>query len=244
MEHSIRTLTARLLASRSLPRTDPLIRRALVDESFRQELDQRLAAVGLQLIDNPYATHVAVALTQEMHEPVFGAGREYAASNMGLTRDQLALLMVIWALIVLPKRERQINRQKLGDDGQGDMFGREAPLARGEEVSGALSEASLLADFAPALGHKTYVQGKLLSRLSQLGFIERRGGMIYEGPLLDVLLDYRTLADRIIHGTLGAVLAQAGYPLPGQEDEDDQEEEDEDSPPTDTPDAPPMEDTD
>ena len=40
------TLTARLLASRSLPRTDPLIRRALVDESFRQELDQRLAATG------------------------------------------------------------------------------------------------------------------------------------------------------------------------------------------------------
>ncbi|MBT9496219.1 hypothetical protein [Zoogloea sp.] len=233
MEQQIRTLTARLLASRSLPRTDALVRRALVDEAFRVDLDARLAAVGLQLIDNPYAAHVAVALTTDVHEPVFGATREYAASNLGLTRDQLALLVVIWALIILPKRERQVNRQKLADDGQNDMFGKDAPLAYGEEVSGALSEASLLADFAPVIGHKTYVQGKLLSRLAQLGFIERKGGMILEGPLLDVLLDYRTLADRIIYGTLGEVLAQAGHPPPARDaftapepDDADAEEDD------------------
>ncbi len=217
MEQQIRTLTARLLASRSLPRTDPLVRRALVDEAFRVDLDARLSAVGLQLIDNPYAAHVAVALADDVHEPVFGASREYAASNVGLTRDQLALLVVIWALIVLPKRERQINRQKLADDGQGDMFGKDAPLAHGEEVAGAIAEASLLADFAPVLGHKTYVQGKLLSRLAQLGFIERRGGMIHEGPLLDVLLDYRLMADRIIDGTLGDVLSEAGHPPPAHD---------------------------
>lgn len=214
MEQQIRTLTARLLASRSLPRSDALVRRALVDESFRTELDTRLSAVGLQLIDNPYAEHVAVALASDVHEPVFGATREYAASNVGLTRDQLALLIVIWALIILPKRERQVNRQRLADDGQEDMFGKDAPLERGEGVSGAIPEASLLADFSAVLGHKTYVQGKLLSRLAQLGFIERRGGMIHEGPLLDVLLDYRLLADRIIYGTLGEVLAQAGHPPP------------------------------
>ncbi|MCK6395202.1 hypothetical protein [Zoogloea sp.] len=214
MEQQIRTLTARLLASRSLPRSDALVRRALVDESFRTELDTRLSAVGLQLIDNPYAEHVAVALASDVHEPVFGATREYAASNVGLTRDQLALLIVIWALIILPKRERQVNRQRLADDGQEDMFGKDAPLERGEGVSGAIPEASLLADFSAVLGHKTYVQGKLLSRLAQLGFIKRRGGMIHEGPLLDVLLDYRLLADRIIYGTLGEVLAQAGHPPP------------------------------
>ena len=214
MEQQIRTLTARLLANRSLPRSDALVRRALVDETFRVDLDARL-----QLIDNPYAEHVAVALAEDMHEPVFGASREYAASNAGLTRDQLALLVVIWALIILPKRERQVNRQRLADDGQEDMFGKEGPLEHGEGVSGALSEASLLADFAPVLGHKTYVQGKLLSRLAQLGFIERKGGMIHEGPLLDVLLDYRQLADRIIYGTLGEVLAQAGRPLATPDEE-------------------------
>ena len=96
MEHDIRTLTARLLATRALPRNDRLVRRALVDESFRGELERRLEAVGLQLLDNPYAAHVSVGLTAEMHEPVFGAGREYAASNLGLTRDEVALLVIIW----------------------------------------------------------------------------------------------------------------------------------------------------
>ena len=215
MEHQIRTLTARLLASRSLPRTDPLVRRALVDEAFRMDLEARLAAVGLQLIDNPYAEHVAVALADDVHEPVFGAGREYAASNIGLTRDQIALLVIIWALIVLPKRERQVTRRELVDDGQTDLFGgADKPVAHGETVSGALTEASLIADFGPRLGGRTKVRNFMLGKLARLGFIERRNGLINEGPLLDLALDYRVLADRIIHGTLGEVLAAAGQALP------------------------------
>ncbi len=82
MEQQIRTLTARLLAHRSLPRSDALVRRTLVDEAFRVDLDARLGAVGLQLIDNPYAEHVAVALAEDVHEPVFGASREYAARHL------------------------------------------------------------------------------------------------------------------------------------------------------------------
>ena len=215
MEHPARTLTARLLASRSLPRTDPQVRRALVDEAFRAELEARLAAVGLQLIDNPYAEHVAVALADDVHEPVFGAGREYAASNMGLTRDEIALLVILWALIVLPKRERQVTRRELVDDGQTDLFGgADKPVAHGETVSGALTEASLIADFGPRLGGRTKVRNFMLGKLARLGFIERRNGLISEGPLLDLALDYRVMADRIIHGTLGEVLAAAGHPVP------------------------------
>lgn len=213
METELRTLTARLLAHRSIPRSDVLARRALVDDSFRHALDNRLATVGLQLLDNPYAAHIAVGLAEDMREPVFGQGREYAASNVGLTRDELAWLMVIWALIVLPKRERQVNRRSLHDDGQDDMFGAETPVEHGETVSGALSEASLAADFGNRLGGKTKLNFAL-GKLARLGFIERRGGQVLEGPLLDVLLDYRILADRVIHGTLADVLAEAGHRLP------------------------------
>lgn len=213
METELRTLTARLLAHRSIPRSDVLARRALVDDSFRHALDNRLATVGLQLLDNPYAAHIAVGLSEDMREPVFGQGREYAASNVGLTRDELAWLMVIWALIVLPKRERQVNRRSLQDDGQDDMFGAETPVEHGEAVSGALSEASLAADFGNRLGGKTKLNFAL-GKLARLGFIERRGGQVLEGPLLDVLLDYRILADRVIHGTLADVLAEAGHRLP------------------------------
>ncbi|MEK7881789.1 hypothetical protein [Methyloversatilis sp. NSM2] len=213
METELRTLTARLLAHRSIPRSDVLARRALVDDRFRHALDNRLATVGLQLLDNPYAAHIAVGLSEDMREPVFGQGREYAASNVGLTRDELAWLMVIWALIVLPKRERQVNRRSLQDDGQDDMFGAETPVEHGETVSGALSEASLAADFGNRLGGKTKLNFAL-GKLARLGFIERRGGQVLEGPLLDVLLDYRILADRVIHGTLADVLAEAGHCLP------------------------------
>jgi hypothetical protein len=215
MDHELKTLTARLLAQRWLPRSDRLVRRALVDETFRLELDRRLADVGLRLLDNPYAAHVGVALEAELAEPVFGAGREYAASNLGLTRDEIALLVIIWALIVLPKRERQVTRRELVDDGQSDLFGgADKPVAHGESVSGALTEASLIADFGPRLGGRTKVRNFMLGKLARLGFIERRNGLISEGPLLDLALDYRVLADRIIHGTLGEVLATAGHALP------------------------------
>ncbi|MFU2488820.1 hypothetical protein [Thauera sp. WH-1] len=215
MEHELKTLTARLLAQRWLPRSDRLVRRALVDETFRLELDRRLAEVGLRLLDNPYAAHVGVALQPELAEPVFGAGREYAASNLGLNRDEVALLVIIWSLIVLPKRERQVTRRELVDDGQTDLFGGDKPVAHGESVSGTLTEASLIADFGPRLGGRTKVRNFMLGKLARLGFIERRNGLISEGPLLDLALDYRVLADRIIHGTLGEVLAAAGHHLPG-----------------------------
>lgn len=214
MEHEIRILTARLLSQRWLPRSDGLVRRALVDETFRHELDHRLAAVGLQLLDNPYANHVAAALSGDMNEPVFGGGREYAASNSGLTRDEIALLVIIWSLIVLPKRERQVTRRELVDDGQSDMFDAEKPVAHGSSVSAGLSEASLIADFGPLLGGRTKMRNFMLGKLARLGFIERRNGILHEGPLLDVALDYRVLADRIIHGTLADVLKHAGHPVP------------------------------
>ncbi|MCB1906571.1 MAG: hypothetical protein KDH15_04320 [Rhodocyclaceae bacterium] len=214
MDPEIRTLTARLLATRALPRSDRLVRRALVDETFRLELDRRLAAIGMQLLDNPYAAHVSIGLTPDMHEPVFGAGREYAASNLGLTRDEVALLVIIWSLIVLPKRERQVTRQDLADDGQEDMFGADKPVEHGGGVSAGLPEASLIADFGAQLGGKTKVRNFMLGKLARLGFIERRHGVVHEGPLLDVLLDYRLMADRVIQGTLGEVLAGAGRALP------------------------------
>lgn len=214
MDNELRTLTAQLLAERALPRSHPSVRRALVDESFRLELDSRLRAVGLRFIDNPYATHVSVALTSDQLDPVFGCDREYQASNAGLTRDEVALLVVLWALIILPKRERQVTRQTLNAPNQSDLFGKEPPMPQGDLVSLGISEASLIADFGPRLGGKTKLKNFALGKLARLGFIERKNGQILEGPLLDVLLDYRTLADRIIHGTLAELLTEMGHPVP------------------------------
>jgi hypothetical protein len=61
---------ARLIAERWTPRSEPLARRLLVDEAFREEVEQRLAACGLRLLDNPYATHIALGLAHAAEEPV------------------------------------------------------------------------------------------------------------------------------------------------------------------------------
>jgi len=207
MDQAVATLTARLLAHRVLPRTDPLARRALLDENFRRDLDQQLAAVGLQLLENPYAEHIAVALLPAMTEPVFGSGEAWLNNNLGLPRDGVALLVIVWALIILPKRERQISRVEAGREGQHDMFGAQKPLETGGTVSVGISEDALYADFGKQLGGRTRFAANL-GRLVNLGFLNRRNKWLEEGPMLDLMIDYSQLAPRIIEGALADVLGR------------------------------------
>ncbi|QDQ26624.1 hypothetical protein FNU76_09750 [Chitinimonas arctica] len=205
MDNALAILSARLIAHRFIPRSDPLARRALVDEDFRRALEHRLNEVGLTLLENPYAEHMAVGLMGEMEAFVFGEGEAWLSNNMNLPRDAIALLVVLWALIILPKRERQVARAEKEREGQSDMFGAEKPLVQGEEVSVGVPEEALYADYRDKLGGK----GRLninLGQLARLGFIERRNKVILEGPLLDLMLDYSTLAPRVIEGALGEVL--------------------------------------
>jgi len=71
-----------------------------------------------------------------------------------------------------------------------------------------VSYRALLADFGVQLGKKTRLDTNL-KRLEHHGFVTRKGEDIAEGPLLDLLLDYDTLAPRILQGALGDVLTQA-----------------------------------
>jgi len=207
MDQAVATLTARLLAHRVLPRTDPLARRALLDENFRRDLDQQLAAVGLQLLENPYAEHIAVALLPAMTEPVFGSGEAWLNNNLGLPRDGVALLVIVWALIILPKRERQLARVEAGRENQSDMFGEQKPLPTGDSVSVGISEDALYADFGKQLGGRTRFNANL-GRLVNLGFLQRRNRWLVEGPMLDLMIDYSQLAPRIIEGALAEVLGR------------------------------------
>ncbi|QNM96471.1 hypothetical protein [Chitinimonas koreensis] len=205
MDNALAILSARLIAHRFIPRNDPLARRALVDDDFRAALDHRLAEVGLALLENPYAEYLAVGLAEEMQPFVFGDGDAWLNNNMNLPRDAVALLVVLWAQIILPKRERQIARAEKEREGQADMFGAEKPLLQGEEVSVGIPEDALYADYRDKLGGKTRMNANL-GQLARLGFIERRNKIILEGPLLDLMLDYGTLAPRVIEGALGEVL--------------------------------------
>ncbi len=201
-------LAAQLLARRWLPRQHPLVRRALIDAELWQAVQDRLAQVGLRLVDNLHADHVAVALLREAQTSVFGESGLNANNNVDLPRDAVSLLIVLWSLIVLPKRERQAARgASTEDDGQNEMFRAEKPLPSAAQVSPVISYKALLADFGEQLGRKLRLDTNL-KRLEAQGFITRKGDDIAEGPLLDLLLDYDTLAPRILDGVVGEVLAR------------------------------------
>jgi hypothetical protein len=201
-------LAAELLARRWLPRQHPKVKRALVDADLWQAVQDRLAQVGLRLVDNIHADHVTTAMLRNVEHAVFGEAALNSHNNIELPRDAVSLLMVLWALIVLPKRERQAARDASAEgDLQDEMFSAERPMPRAESVSPTVSYRALLADFGPQLGKKTRLDGNL-RRLENGGFIVRKGEDITEGPLLDLLLDYDVLAPRILDGTLSEVLTR------------------------------------
>lgn len=207
MNDEAQILIAQLLTHQTLRRDDKLVKRALSDELFRAELDARLAACGLKLLDNVYADNVTLALTREVEPRVFGARDVWQNNNFGLARDGVALLVVLWALIILPKRERQEAHQHAEQD-QNDMFGKDKPLPRAEDTSIGISYKALLADFGDKVGKKTRMDMNL-GQLRTLGFIERRGDTIVEGPLLDLMMDTDVLKERIINGALTDIFKRA-----------------------------------
>lgn len=204
MSDDAQTLIARLLTHQTLLRKDKLVKRALSDEIFRRDIDERLSACGMKLVDNVYADHVTLALTRVVEPKVFGDRDVWQNNNIGLARDGVALLVVLWALIILPKRERQEAHQLAKED-QNDMFGADKPLPTAEEASMGLSYRALLSDFGDKLGKKTRMDMNL-GLLARFGFIERRGDLISEGPLLDLLMDTDVLKERVVNGALNDIL--------------------------------------
>jgi hypothetical protein len=203
MTDDAQILIAQLLTHQTLARENKLVKRALTDETFRQEVDNRLAACGMKFLDNVYADNVTLALTREIEPKIFGSREVWQNNNLGLARDGVALLVVLWALIILPKRERQEAHQAALED-QEDMFGKDKPMPRAEDASMGISYRALLADFGDKLGKKTRMDMNL-GQLAKLGFIERRGDMILEGPLLDLMMDTDALKDRIVNGALADI---------------------------------------
>jgi hypothetical protein len=207
MNDDSQILIARLMTHQTLRRDDKLVKRVLSDELFRAEVDTRLNACGLKLLDNVYADHVTLCLNRTIEPKIFGARDVWQNNNFGLARDGVALLVVLWALIILPKRERQETHQAADDD-QNDMFGTEKPVPRAEDTSIGIPYKALLADFGDKLGKKTRMDMNL-GILGKLGFVERRGDIIVEGPLLDLLMDTDLLKERIINGALAEVFKRA-----------------------------------
>lgn len=202
-------LIARLLALRYLPREDAEIRRLLIDSSFRDEVEQRLAASGLRLLAQPFAAFVGIALTRECESAVFEQNNTWQASNIGLPKDAVALLVILWALIILPKRERQLTGETAQQETQNELFENVKLTPLAHEASRGIPQNVLLEDYGKLLGGKTRISFSL-PQLARLGFIELKNKVVHEGPLLDLAFDYAEMAPRILNGALADLLKQRG----------------------------------
>jgi len=181
----------------------------VVDEDLRREVETRLKAVGLQLVDNFYSKYFAVRLADEIERD---ASLSWA-TNFGLEKPAVALLVVLWAKLVFPKRVAQERREQPGNVRA--LFPAAEPVP---DVQLSTSESTLRAELGRKCGGaKLQVY---LGQLRRLGFIEySRFDHIVEGPLLDLLVDGQAMAIKLKNSALWDVLGRRGpAPYEGSEE--------------------------
>jgi len=112
------------------------------------------------------------------------------------------MLVVLWTKLVLPRRAATDHRVNPGD---GNLPRFEEEEARPTQWFVKVPKEAIIAEFQDRFGRTNLL--RYLGQLKRLGFIrEDRTGRIYEGPLLDLLVDGNKLAEDIQAGVLGDIL--------------------------------------
>lgn len=169
----------------------------LYDEDLRALVEHRLEAVGLRLVQNVYSEYWGVGLND------FTSSDERLewSNNFGLERGAMALLLILWSKLVLPKRLAQEERQP--EDGSVAPLFPELEQIPNPQVS--ISRDQLLAEFGELLGGVTLTH-KYLAQLSRARLIRSHGGMVEEGPLLSLVVDEAGLTEELRREVLISVL--------------------------------------
>lgn len=189
-------ICARLLREGAVPRAE------LPDLDFpevRRDVESRLGAVGLVLATSAYSAHVGIRLSPE----VTADAAFDAASNLGLRSDACALLVILWARLVLQKRTVLDTREV---PGQGGLF----PGERGgaaQRFQPRVRLETLAREFRSVLGGRSNIQ-RLVSQLRRLRFLAGHGDVIEPGPLLELGIDGERMVGFIRREVLARLLEE------------------------------------
>jgi hypothetical protein len=189
-------ICARLLRAGAVPRVE------LPDLDFpevRREVERRLETVGLVLATSAYSEHVGIRLAPE----VTADSAFDAASNLGLRADACALLVILWARLVLQKRTAADTRELPGQDAL--FAGERAAAARSFRPSVRLE--ALAREFRAVLGGRSRIQS-LVTQLRRLHFLAGHGEVIEAGPLLELGIDGERMVGFIRREVLARLLAE------------------------------------
>lgn len=171
--------------------------KGLMNPQHREEAERRLNAVGLTLAWSPYSRYYGLALADGP-----GGQKERITNMSELDRNALALLVILWARLVLP--------QRLAEEGR-----------EGGVSEPTVSFQALDAEFGKKLGGRRFEM--YVGQLKRLGFLEyTRKDEIKAGPFLDLLGDSNRLATYLRQSTLVKVMHEA--PPSDATDETDDED--------------------
>ena len=192
---------ATLICARLL-RAGAVLRTELPDLDFpevRREVERRLETVGLVLATSAYSEHVGIRLSPE----VTADSAFDAASNLGLRADACALLVILWARLVLQKRTAADTRELPGQEAL--FAGERASAARSFRPSVRLE--ALAREFRAVLGGRSHIQ-RLVTQLRRLHFLAGHGEVIEAGPLLELGIDGERMVGFIRREVLARLLAE------------------------------------
>jgi len=184
------SICARLVREGAVPRDDiPDLDRPDV----RRSVEERLEGMGLVLATSAYSDHVGIRLAPEVT-----AGADFdAASNLGLRSDACALLVVLWARLVLQKRTAEDTRET---PGQAALFAAEKSDAA-RAYAPRLRFETLAREFGDVFGSRSHLK-RLLTQLRRLRFVGGRGDLIEAGPLLELAIDGERMIAFLRRGVL------------------------------------------
>ena len=182
-------ICSRLLIERWVPKR--AYRDLLLDDDLRAAVSKRLSQVGLELVESFTSDWFAVRLKRAIEGDISFDW----ATNARLPRGAIALLVVLWAKLLLPKRLEPADKPAA------------TPEAAKPEVAvpTTIARDQLYAEFGRKFGKTAFA--RYVGQLKAAGFLrEDRAGNLREGPLLDLLVDGVQMAQKLRDSVLWDVL--------------------------------------
>lgn len=199
-------ICSRLLIERWLAKR--VYRDLLLDDDLRASVNTRLGMVGLELVESFTSDYFAARLKRAIEGDITFDW----ATNARLPRGAVALLVVLWAKLVLPRRlEPEVPAEP----------GAEPPPS----VAPTVTRDQLYAEFGRKFGKTAFA--RYLGQLKTAGFVrEDRSGVLRDGPMLDLLVDGVQMAQKLRDSVLWDMLDKGLGAVPEGADEPPAEDED------------------
>lgn len=182
----VRELCSLLIANGYVHREE--CRDLLYNDELRARVEERLDSVGMKLLFNTYSEYWGVGL----NEATAADDRLEWSNNFGLERGAMALLLIVWCKLILPKRLAQEERQP--EDGSVASLFPEVERVPNPQLS--VSRDQIIAEFGDLLGG-VGMTSRYIAQLARARLIKAHGGVIEEGPLLPLVIDETQLTDEL-----------------------------------------------